>query len=157
MRLYRIAPERFLEVYSGTGGSYQDGARWNVPGIPVVYFATSPGVALLEMSHYLPSPRLVPRSYRLGIYELPSANSEQWEVETLPVDWNRYPYPASTQALGTAWLRQRASLVLLVPSCAVPGGLENIAVVNPLHPAVDKIMLIDTREAIYNPRTFQGP
>ncbi|MFT4927875.1 MAG: RES domain-containing protein, partial [Phenylobacterium sp.] len=70
MRLYRICPLHFLENYSGLGGSYKDGGRWNLPGVPVMYFALSPSVALLEMANYLPSPRLVPASYRLGIYEL---------------------------------------------------------------------------------------
>ena len=41
MQLYRICPDRYLEDYSGLGASYRDGARWNVEGIPVIYFATS--------------------------------------------------------------------------------------------------------------------
>lgn len=64
MRLFRICPEQYLENYSGLGASYRDGARWNKAGIPVLYFALSPAVALLEMGNYLPSPRLVPKSYR---------------------------------------------------------------------------------------------
>nr|WP_297458480.1 RES family NAD+ phosphorylase [uncultured Halomonas sp.] len=154
MKLYRIAPEQYLEAYTGTGASYQDGARWNEPGVPVLYFATSPGVAMLEMSHYLPSPRHMPRNYRLGIYELPDGSIEQWDIDDLPADWESFPYPLATQALGTAWLRLREVLILLVPSCAVPGGLENIAVVNPLHTGIEQLKLIDSREAIYNPRAF---
>jgi hypothetical protein len=63
MRLYRICPEAYLKDLSILGGSYRDGARWNSPGYPVLYFALSASTALLEMANYIPSPRLVPPSY----------------------------------------------------------------------------------------------
>ena len=53
-------------IFADWGASYRDGARWNEPGFPVVYFAEIPSVVMLEMAHYLPSPRLVPLGYRLG-------------------------------------------------------------------------------------------
>ena len=56
MRLYRICHARYLEDLRGLGASYRDGARWNEPGFPIVYFAETPSVAMLEMAHYLPSP-----------------------------------------------------------------------------------------------------
>ena len=65
MRLYRICHVRYLEDLRGLGASYRDGARWNEPGFPIVYFAETPSVAMLEMAHYLPSPRLAPPGYRL--------------------------------------------------------------------------------------------
>ncbi|WP_253443323.1 RES family NAD+ phosphorylase [Halomonas sp. Y3] len=156
-RLYRIAPARFLEAYAGTGASYRDGARWNRPGDPVLYFATSPSLAMLEMSHYLPSPRHVPASYRLGVYEVEAEEdaAETLAPSALPDDWAGFPYPAATQALGSAWLRSRKGLILRVPSCAVPGGLESIAVVNPLHEAIAGLRLVDTLAARYNPRAFR--
>ena len=79
MELFRITRIKYLEDYTGRGGSFLNGARreasplgrWNLPGIPVLYFASTPSVALLEMANYLPSPRLIPADYRLGIYHLP--------------------------------------------------------------------------------------
>ena len=70
MRLFRICHARYLEDLRGLGASYRDGARWNESGFPIVYFAETPSVAMLEMAHYLPSPRLVPPGYRLGVYEV---------------------------------------------------------------------------------------
>ena len=70
MRLFRICHARYLEDLRGLGASYRDGARWNEPGLPIIYFAETPSVAMLEMAHYLPSPRLVPLGYRLGVYEV---------------------------------------------------------------------------------------
>ncbi|QTF91561.1 RES family NAD+ phosphorylase [Halomonas sp. BM-2019] len=155
--LYRIAPERFLEVYTGTGASYRDGGRWNLPGDPVLYFATSPSLAMLEMSHYLPSPRHVPASYRLGVYEAEDASMETREVASLPKGWAAFPYPVATQTLGSEWLRARSGLILKVPSCAVPGGLEPIAVVNPRHEEIMRLQLIESIPATYNPRVFKEP
>lgn len=155
MRLYRMCPERYLEDYSGLGASYRDGARWNVKGLPVIYFATTASLAMLELANYLPSPRYVPPSYRLGIYTLSGrVKVDAWRVKNLPDDWNQYPYPASTQQLGARWLRARKRLALRVPSAAVPGGLEACVVINPLHSAIGQLKLVDTQRDIYSERIF---
>jgi RES domain-containing protein len=155
MQLYRICPDQYLEDYSGLGASYRDGARWNIEGIPVIYFATSASLAMLELANYLPSPRLVPGHYRLGIYTLSGRTKvDTWSVEDLPEQWNEYPYPTSTQQLGAAWLRSRKRVALQVPSAAVPGGLETCVVINPLHPAINQLKLIDQRRDIYSKRIF---
>jgi RES domain-containing protein len=157
MQLYRICPEQYLEDYSGLGASYRDGARWNVEGIPVIYFATSASLAMLELANYLPSPRLVPANYRLGIYTLTGrVKMDTWNVADLPEQWNQYPYPASTQQLGAAWLRSRKRLALRVPSAAVPGGLEKCVVIHPLHAAINQLKLADQQRDIYSKRIFSS-
>jgi RES domain-containing protein len=157
MQLFRICPEPYLENLSGLGGSYQDGARWNSPGHPVLYFALSASTALLEMANYIPSPRLVPSAYRLGVYELPESSSVmELPPDDLPADWAVFPHPRSTRKIGDRWLQSRASLVLIVPSAAVPGGLDKIAVVNPRHPECENIRLFQTLRNLYNERTFSG-
>lgn len=158
MRLYRICPENLLENYSGRGASFQDGGRWNKAGLPALYFAPSASVAMLEMANYLRSPRLVPQSYRLGIYETGNGISfEQWRAEDLPPGWNDYPYPAVTQELGSRWLSEANSVLLLVPSAAIPGGLENIVLLNPAHPDSRKLELLSIESDIFNKRAFLEP
>ena len=154
MRLYRICPENLLENYSGRGASYQDGGRWNNAGLPVLYFACSASVAMLEMANYLRSPRLIPKSYRLVIFESGTIGFDQWRIEDLPAGWNDYPYPAATQALGSHWLRAARSALLLVPSAAIPGGLEHIALINPVHPAARQLKLVSVEKDIFNKRAF---
>lgn len=157
MRLYRITKEPYLKVLNGRGASFQHGARWNQTGFPVLYFAPNVGTALLEMANYLPSPRFIPPSYRLGIYEIDDeVSTKTLKVEDLPADWANYPYPISTQKIGSQWLESLESLILYVPSTAVSKGLENIAVVNPLHPEINQLVLISTTTNLYNSRTFQG-
>lgn len=157
MQIFRIAPKQYLEDYRGLGASYTDGARWNRVGQPVMYFAQSAATALLEMANYLPSPRLAPRNLHLGIYELPdSAPVFELPDASLPGDWKGFPYPASTQAIGGDWLDQCSELVLVVPSVAVPKGLEKILVVNPRHGDSSRIRLIDATSELYNQRSFSG-
>lgn len=155
MFLYRICPERYLEEFSGLGASYQDGARWNLPGTPVLYFASTASLAMLEMAHYLPSPRLLPKNYRLGIYSLPNnLKIEKWTVDQLPKDWKQFPYPRTAQKKGDAWLRARSSVALSVPSAAVPGGLEFCIVVNPAHRSAARLRLERSLTDIYSDRLF---
>lgn len=157
MELFRITRIKYLENFTGKGGSFLNGARWNQSGIPVLYFATTPSVALLEMANYLPNPRLIPADYRLGIYHLPdSVPSQALTVKNLPQDWSRYPYPSSTQKIGSQWLNEGNSLILFVPSVAVPAGLENIAVINPRHPQINELRLSSVESSLYNDRAFKG-
>ena len=159
MKLYRITKACYLENYSGLGASFQSGARWNQKGHPVLYFATSPSVALLEMANYLPSPRFIPKDYRLGIYQL-AENTAITTVSTadLPEHWADYPYPNTTQHIGSVWLKNATSLALSVPSAAVPGGLENIVMINCKLLCQDKpqLKLIDATADLYNKRMFSA-
>jgi len=111
-----VAPKSLLD-------SNSDAIR---PGLPALYFGTSAGVAMLEMAHYLPSPRLKPADYRLGEYEVSGRFTiEQCRIEGLSPDWDAYPHRAETRELGSRWLMSRRTALLLVPSAATPGGLES--------------------------------
>jgi len=157
VRLYRIGPEQHLSDLSGMGASYQDGARWNRAGQPVIYMAFSPAVAMLELAHYLPNPRLVPKSYRLATFELPEGvQLDNISLADLPADWADFPHPAAVQKIGGDWLSSTSNLVLSAPSSAVAGGLESIAVLNPRHIDIAKLALIEVTSEIYNPRAFTG-
>ena len=109
------------------------------------------------MANYLPSPRLVPKSFRLGIYTIGQRTKvDSWEVNGLPLHWNEYPYPSSTQDLGSVWLQSKKRVALKVPSAAVPGGLEKSIIINPLHPAINQLELTGQENDIYNNRTFSS-
>ncbi|MCY4343700.1 MAG: RES family NAD+ phosphorylase [Gammaproteobacteria bacterium] len=155
MRLYRIVRSEHLEDFQGIGASYRDGGRWNRAGNPVLYFAETASLAMLEMANYLPSPRLVPSSYRLGIYELPDDSSMvRWPVSMLPADWRDFPYPDSTQQMGTDWLVGGESRLLAVPSGAVPAGLDAIVLASPARLDAGAVRLIGVEADFYNPRAF---
>ena len=48
----------------------------------------------------------------------------------LPEQWNAWPWPASTQRLGTRWLEEQRSVVLRGPSAVVPQQSDDL-----IHPA----------------------
>jgi len=53
------------------------------------------------MGNYLPSPRLTPKNYQLGIYELSdNLTIDQITCDRLKDDWAQSPYPSSTQDIG---------------------------------------------------------
>ena len=155
MRLYRIGNLAHLEDYSGLGASFQGGGRWNVRGVPALYFAQTPSVAMLEMANFLPSPRLVPASYRLGVFEAADViPMDTWSLDEMPPDLCDFPYPRSTQQMGTKWLLHGTEQLLAVPSAAVPGGLENIVLASPSRLDPESIRLLAFEKEIYGPRTF---
>jgi len=155
MKLYRITKQKYLNDLSGLGGSYREGGRWNRPGEPVLYFGLSASVVMLEMGNYIENPRHVPKSMMLGIYEVETSAISTMTLSELPVEWDQFPYPSCTQSLGSTFLTQNRRLILQVPSCAT-GGLDDITVVNPLHPDARNIQLVEIITQIYNPSLFRG-
>lgn len=156
MDLYRIGPRKYLEGFSGKGASYENGARWNRPGFPVIYYSCSPATAMLEMANYLPSPRLVPKDYCLAHYKIVLKKSEYDVLDRskCPANWNASPYPITTQQIGSDWLEACEKVLLVVPSAAVAAGLENNAIFNPLHAKASKIKLLNITEELYHSEMF---
>ena len=112
---------------------------------------------MLEMANYLPSPRLVPKSYRLGVFEVDDdVPMDHWTLDEMPDDWRDFPYPKSTQRLGTDWLIHGQALLLAVPSTVVPGGLENTVLASPSRLGPETIQLRSMEADIFNPRAFSN-
>lgn len=112
---------------------------------------------MLEMANYTSAPRMVPPSYRLGVYQVPDeAQVDRLEQADWPEDWAAFPHPESTRFIGDQWLREGGGFGLIVPSCAVPAGLGEIMVVNPAHELSREIRLLEARTDIFNSRAFSG-
>ncbi|WP_308363967.1 MULTISPECIES: RES family NAD+ phosphorylase [unclassified Microbulbifer] len=159
MRLYRIAPERYLADLSGKGTSFRRGGRWNLPGTPVVYFSDSPATAMLEMGNYLPSPKLIPDDYRLGAYEAPdSLLTREITVEQANRTnerWATIPRLAEIQKLGDSSLME--CCLLRVPSVvAKPLGACTNLLLNPDHSGAGDLTLVESIQDIFDDRLFNG-
>lgn len=129
MRLWRIGNALF-PVWSAEGARLK-GGRWNQPGTPAIYAATSFASAALEALVRANTGRL-PRDARYVTIDIPDdAPIGRLTAEEV-AGWNDIPARASRVA-GDAWIRARSGLVLLVPS-AVTLGLDDNAMINPLHP-----------------------
>jgi RES domain-containing protein len=138
MRLWRIG-SALHPVWSGEGARLK-GGRWNQPGTPAIYAATSYASAVLEILVHGNIGR-VPRGVRYVTIDIPDdARIDRVAPDAVP-GWDAMPARSSCN-FGDTWLRGREALVLLVPS-VVTGGLDLNAVVNPLHPGFARIVIGD--------------
>jgi RES domain-containing protein len=110
------------------------GGRWTSPGLPAVYTAASPSLAVLKVLVHLDlPPELMPRDYRLLTIALP----DDAPTERLS---QRRRTAAARLSLGDRFLRSGQALALLVPSVVVPQ--EENAILNARHPAMSHVRVL---------------
>jgi RES domain-containing protein len=135
---YRLTKARYADTAFDGEGARLNGGRWNPVGVPVVYLAESLPLAALETLVHLERPRVLSAYVYFEVAfvaELVLAVAE----DDLPPDWQANPEPASTVAIGEAWLRSQASLLLRVPSVVVPKSYNYL--LNPVHPDREKVLI----------------
>ncbi|MGE0416585.1 MAG: RES family NAD+ phosphorylase [Acetobacteraceae bacterium] len=143
MRLWRIGSAAF-PVWSGEGARLR-GGRWNRPGTPAIYAATSYASAVLEVLVHSNIGRVSPGLRHVAVDIPDDAPVDTLDRQQVP-GWDAMP-PGPSCEVGDRWLRARSGLVLLVPS-VVTGGFDHNAVVNPLHPAFASIV-VAPEEAVF--------
>lgn len=115
--------------FAGVGGLRAAG-RWNPLGVPVVYAAEHPALAVLEsLAHLHLTVDNIPTSLKLIQIEV-ADDAAIAPVPSLPNGWQANE--VTTQAVGGAWLRAVDELLLPVPSAIVPHATNYL--LNPLHP-----------------------
>jgi RES domain-containing protein len=123
-------------------GARRYGGRWNLPGRPVVYAASSAALAVLEVRVHLDlTPDLLPDDYLLLTIDLREFATE--EVTNIPPD------PA---VFGDTWLREQRTPVLQVPSMIVPDSSNLL--VNPAHPDAAPASIIARRRFAFDRRLW---
>lgn len=149
MRLWRLGGVVF-PLWSGEGARLK-GGRWNQKGMPAIYTATSFAMGVLEIIAHANIGR-VPRGTGFIAIDVPDgAPIDRVRPQDIP-GWDAHP-PSTSMNFGTAWLKRCEGLVLLVPS-AVTGGLDQNAVVNPLHPAFAHVSVSPEQPVQLDPRLF---
>ncbi len=124
---------------SGKGG-LRAAARWHNAGAPVVYTASSPASALLEVLVHLElgDPVNLPDSYQLLKVDVPD-NLPIAEVDeaSLSADWRNNL--DESRVLGDKWLSEFETALLSVPSAIVPHTQNYL--INPAHRDTKKIKI----------------
>ncbi len=127
-RLYESLPGRNGLSYGlGTG-------RWNEFGTPLIYACSVSSLNLLELLS-IKGPVVTESRWKLALLTVIDPIPEL-DVDFLPTDWKKRPYPRSTQEFGTAWAKGMISPVLKIPSCRIPLKSypnEHNLLINPLH------------------------
>ena len=135
VKLWRIATETRSHAandLSGTGAALRPG-RWNQSGDRVVYCAESIALAALETTAYVDAGGLPLNRFVVEI-EVPDAvwkSRQQLLPEQLDAGWSAVPAGLASIAVGSRWIAQGSSALLLVPSVIVPE--ECAVLVNPAH------------------------
>lgn len=87
----------------------------------MIYAADGPATALLETLVHIDQATLITTPYVLFEITLdPDLHLLRFSAKHLPSDWRDWPWPASTQEVGSFWFETQASVVLEVPSAVVP-------------------------------------
>lgn len=146
---WRIADGRF-DVISAVGASLV-GGRWNSPGRGVVYASRTFSGAMLECLAHAGIGR-VPRTHvALEITVAGSVAVESQDHRSLPRGWDHGDLVVA-RAFGDAWIRERRSAVLVVPS--VVARRECNVVLNPAHPDFRKIKVGTSEPVLWDARLF---
>lgn len=151
MRAWRIAKAKRASDLSGQGSAIE-GGRWNEAEVPAVYMGLSPAICCLETFVHQTSRPLIPM--KITVFELPDDPGLYYEpsAEQLPADWNAMPADRPSMSFGTNWLRGRQQLGLIVPSAVMP--LERNIVLNPWHPAIADVRVVEVLDFRYDDRMF---
>ena len=131
IRSWRLAHADYAaHAFDGEGARLY-GGRWNSPGRPAMYTASSLALAALEVLVHLRSRQTLAHDMKSWI-----EFDETWITtvapETLPAPWRQSRTPIETQILGDQWLASSETLVLQIPSVIIPE--EWNFIINPLHP-----------------------
>ncbi len=154
MVLWRIATDtREYQAQDMSGkGAELTGGRWNRPGRPVVYAATTVSLACLETVVHLNADGL-PLNRILVRIEVPDEvwkSRRKFAASELPVGWNSIPQGKVSLDLGDAWLQSGSSALLAVPSVIVPE--EDNVLINPMHAQSVHVKAFKVRPWLYDNR-----
>ncbi|WDY59640.1 RES family NAD+ phosphorylase [Pseudomonas sp. PSKL.D1] len=151
MRAWRIAKEKRATDLTGKGAAIE-GGRWNDQDVPAVYMGLTPAICCLEtFVHAVGQPTF---PLKITCFELPNDASLYQHIEAidLPEGWASLPADRPSMAFGTAWLKSNSHLGLIIPSAILP--LERNIVINPDHPAVKQVKVVEIYDFMYDARMF---
>jgi RES domain-containing protein len=139
VRVWRLTKPEHAPGLDGEGARLY-GGRWNSPGIPVVYTASSLALAALEVFVHLPAAMRRPS----GLPDLLTVAIDLPDEDIAGPEGLTQRGAASFRAFGDAWLTGNRSLGLRVPSQVIRH--DTNVLINPRHPGIAraKVALLET-------------
>jgi len=138
MILHRIVKDTYADDLSGTGARLY-GGRWNSKGKSMLYTASTPSLAVLEVLVHL-SPLIVPKNYFSVEIEVPDNSLLHLQIKDLPYNWDDILSPLSLQKIGDNFLAEGRYLLLKIPSVVVP--MEFNYLINTQHAGMAKVKIV---------------
>lgn len=152
MEVYRLSRGKFSGSLSGKGAAVK-GARWSSAGVELIYTANNRSLAMAEVAVHFTLATL-PEDYVMMTVFIPDNISlKRVNLKDLPVDWNTFPHPVSTQKIGDEFVSENEYCVLQVRS-AVTHSDYNL-LINPFHTDFKKIKIVSTEKFPFDKRIFK--
>lgn len=148
MIVFRITSSKYAGDLSGRGAE-KAGGRWNQRGIPVLYTCQSRALAAMELAVHI-TLSTIQDDYKILTIEIPDTTIHALQIEKLPADWKQFPFPQSTQTIGTQWLAANNELAMKVPSVVIEGDYNLL--INPNHELFNAIRIIETKPFAFDTR-----
>lgn len=82
-------------------------------------------------------------------------STAQVQLADLPANWRAYPAPDALANLGTDWVQESKTAVLIVPSAVIPR--ERNYLLNPVHREFNKIRIGPAEAFSFDPRMWKHP
>ena len=151
MILFRLGREKYANSLSGAGAA-RKGARWNSPGVEIIYCASSRALAMAEVVVHLTA-ATVPDDYMMTSINAPEKSGiQRIYAENLTPDWNVFPFLKSSRSFGDSFIRENKFLLLQVPSAVVKG--DHNILINPFHRDFGKVKIMGTERFPLDGRLF---
>ena len=152
MEVYRLSREKFSSNLSGIGAAMK-GARWNSVGIEMIYTASNRSLAMAEVAVHLSLATLPDDYMMMTIYIPDNISLTKLSISDLPLDWNKFPHPSTTQSIGDKFVSENLYCVLQIPSSVTEGDYNLL--INPHHPEFKKISILETKKFVFDQRLFK--
>jgi RES domain-containing protein len=141
---YRMCRERY-DPRDATGAE-RFGGRWNLPGIPLLYAASTISLACLEILVHVRNPELFPDDFTYTPIEFPDEVCSHWPPEGVDAKLKTDALASEviSRNVGSDFQRlgkndpSKASVVQEVPSVVVPQEMNYL--VNPEHPEYARVV-----------------
>lgn len=152
MEAFRLSREKYAGILSGKGAAIK-GARWNSVGVEMIYTAANRSLAMAKVSVHLTLATLPDDYLMLTVYLPDDISIQKLTEKNLPPDWNAFPHPNSTQAVGDKFVAENKYCVLQTPSAVTRGDFNLL--INPHHSEFSKIKIIASDKFPFDKRIFK--
>lgn len=152
MEAYRLTRKRRSNVLSGKGAAMK-GARWNSPGVEIIYTASNRSLAMAEVAVHFTLATL-PSDYMMMTINIPDDIPFKIIREIdLPAGWNSFPFQLTTQAIEDNFIEENKYCILKIPSAVTKGDFNIL--INPYHNEFNRIKIVDVEDFPFDMRIFK--
>lgn len=154
MVVWRVTRKAHAAQPMNGEGARRHGGRWNHIGVAAVYASSSLSLAVLEYLVNLPISDLPPDLVSVQIRIPDNLPRREVPAKELPGNWRSFPALEQLKDIGTDWVREANTPVLVVPSVVIPS--EHNYLINPAHPLTQKIDITSTEPFALDERFYSA-